>query len=948
MSDEAKDQSTNPQAEADTQDTAEGATDAGTMGNPEQPTPEDQSVNPEDEANAAKADEQSRAQGDQTPQGQATTAPSDDQRQPTTESPTDEQMVAGSPTAKMTAQQQQAFVAQQQQQAQRQAEVSEQDHKMGLFRRAAEAIAGGAKTTYTYEDGKLVPHKQHLTGGQIAMGIVASILGGMGAGAQVGPRFNPGAAIGAGFAYGENRVKSADEQAKKEALDEHDRQVQNTFTNFKTAQNKFAIMKLGNDASTAAEALSAPLYQAVQKIDASGKLPSKIIKEEITGSDFKDRLAKDPQYGNNHVVIQIGHEFDIDQKTGEPYINQHGDPAINTRYAVLDPNAVVELPKGMLVDDSGKKINYPEGFRMRVQAVVENIAKQEDAVIGHHANLQLSGKEKDTTSERAKAVPQAGAPAKFNEIVPANKNVDQYITAAADKYGLDANLIRAVMNKESNGNPKATSPVGAQGLMQVMPYNQKRLGITDPFDPQQSINGGAQYLSELMKQYNGDISKVLSVYNGGKGALTNPKPETKKYVADITSKLGVSGTATLAAVEQTEAQKMPTGLDWKTPSDAAWNDLPQSARDAFKNLGGHWQDFISHGQEAVKAKRMSDGDFGRLADMLESADGKFRGQAAIDENKNIIARRTEALKKETDTRITEGAKRAFTDPEVQAAADALRQEGSLTTLKDIGGMAGGLRLRILTQAKKDAEAAGEKFDVGLINERVKYIGQYENPSGGAYKNRTAINNMIQHGADLVDINNEYRRTNVQVLNTPINAIRKQFGDATLVRYNNVLDVLKGEAKIFFAGGYAPTENQEKMWNNIISNNATPAQVEAFAKEITNLGFRRASTFDSEYKKVMGHGDPDMIIPEAREAAQKLAGNDAQGQMLKQNIDKFASGGEYGRPDVGYKPGQLPKGNGQKLDANNPAHANVFEQYMKAAGNDAQKAQDMMHKDGWVF
>lgn len=119
------------------------------------------------------------------------------------------------------------------------------------------------------------------------------------------------------------------------------------------------------------------------------------------------------------------------------------------------------------------------------------------------------------------------------------------IQSTATKYSLDPALLAAVVNQESKGNPNAVSPVGAQGLMQLMPTTSQWLGVTNPFDPVQNLDGGARYLSQLMTQYGGDTSLALAAYNAGPGRVNQyggipPFPETQNYVTKILAAIGLS------------------------------------------------------------------------------------------------------------------------------------------------------------------------------------------------------------------------------------------------------------------------------------------------------------------------------------------------------------------------------------------------------------------------
>ena len=115
---------------------------------------------------------------------------------------------------------------------------------------------------------------------------------------------------------------------------------------------------------------------------------------------------------------------------------------------------------------------------------------------------------------------------------------DDIIEEAAAANDMDPDLVHAVIQAESSFNPLAESPVGAQGLMQLMPQVQQDLGVLDPFDPRENIMAGTKYLKRLLDRHKGDIALALASYNAGPGNVTKykgvpPFKETREYVKKI-------------------------------------------------------------------------------------------------------------------------------------------------------------------------------------------------------------------------------------------------------------------------------------------------------------------------------------------------------------------------------------------------------------------------------
>jgi soluble lytic murein transglycosylase-like protein len=144
------------------------------------------------------------------------------------------------------------------------------------------------------------------------------------------------------------------------------------------------------------------------------------------------------------------------------------------------------------------------------------------------------------TPECARGGPIRSAPFSFPMTT---EQIKQLITDAATRRGLDPSLALAVAQTESSFNPFAKSNAGAMGLFQLMPATARAYGVNNAYDPQQNVEAGVRMLSDLSRQYGGDLPSILAAYNWGSGNLASGRPlppETQNYITVISRILGVA------------------------------------------------------------------------------------------------------------------------------------------------------------------------------------------------------------------------------------------------------------------------------------------------------------------------------------------------------------------------------------------------------------------------
>ena len=225
-------------------------------------------------------------------------------------------------------------------------------------------------------------------------------------------------------------------------------------------------------------------------------------------------------------------------------LNTGGQAQAMQRYAQIS-NRVNNLnPQQAQIPQNPLDTIYPKNAQKTTpfEEVLQSSAKS------NFGSLLLDPRLKQVNANIVKQTPQTSLQNALTEATAIQANTQtssksqilNVVSQISKKYDVDEKLVQAVIKQESGFNPKAKSKSGATGLMQLMPATAKNLGVKDPYNTVQNVEGGVKYLKSMLNKYNGNVILALAAYNAGPGAVDKysgvpPYKETQNYVKNILS-----------------------------------------------------------------------------------------------------------------------------------------------------------------------------------------------------------------------------------------------------------------------------------------------------------------------------------------------------------------------------------------------------------------------------
>jgi len=833
---------------------------------------------------------------------------------------------------------------QQAQQAAAQAAKTQAVGKASVFHDVAEALAGGPRYTYDVDAyGNMQKTKVPVSGKHLALAIAMEALGGAATGFANGQGPAGAAhAVGASFQQGEQQVQQRDQKGRQQASEDYTRRAQVLETNMRMYANARALGK--QDADTI-DAYIANYKDLVNKLQT--EYPG-----YIKGVASYNDLQKYHVTMDNAIPYMRVARRNAD---GTQITDDKGVPQWDIDYLILDPQFKTS---GLFTPDdlkNLKEMGQPWADNELVNSSPLNTAlslnkKAQASAWGvAHTTFDNFFDTLDEANGGASTGSEATTKApKLSQ--PTNDLVDK--TSA--KYNVDPNMIKAIIAFESNDNPNAANPTStAKGLMQLLDSTAAQVGVKDPFNPQQNVEGGTKLFSQLMSQYK-DPRLALAVFEAGPNAVKDGKivdayKDGKLIQSAATTKQKVDSISGMAGLQPIT----PTGdkVDRPTMADYA-KDHPTFGSDVEKFMGalngtdGKYgtalQHLLASGQNTSAANVAA---YLGGPDAIKKHDDYVETQSEIRKS-DISEQRSEHLaasKLAVDTAAQQEKGQMVTSLETAKLPDNVLQLDPHEVITNLQGQGVTLPPEAIRDAMTIARyeaplnIASNKLwfkDKSLNQQDMTDIVRTLNPTFNAAtydqlrgfetahspvsKAEQAASAAAYHLNDLLQLSDSIKngRTNYPLLNKIENSVNYQTGGSDYVRLFALTNAINQELAKSLSGGYAPNEKEiTGLMKNMTAANSND-QIKSLGKLYTDVLYGKIKPYDEQFSGLAGNADRHLRnVPSSFTNLVQHYGYDTPWAQQKQGAQQQQNQPQTFNPNDATQYPKLSKDGSIGMDAN---------------------------------
>ena len=790
--------------------------------------------------------------------------------------------------------------------------------RAGVLRSIAQTLAGGPRYNYTVDanTGTMnkteVPMSRKDIGLAIALEAVSGSLTGL---AQKGP----GGAFKGGeqaFQQSQQQVTQQDQQAKATADQDLARHYQVLETNLKmynTAQQAGRMDVEDNEKYVGqfSDALKTITENAPQ-----------ILKGVVTEQDMaKYHVTKDTAIPFRVVPL-------LDPTTGQQVV-KNGVKLSQLEYQVVDPNykatlftpdkikeaSDLGLPWAKALMASGKDGQPPQdiattvSFWLNCMAQLSSIELGQTDLANYYAKLNEGATANPSKATQAPTIPNSGASAGIQP------RVDSY----AKKYGVPEDFARALIFRESGGDPNAkgknTTKGQAKGLGQLMPDTVAKYGVQDPFNPDQNLDATMHKFSDLLKKYNNDPVKAYASYYGGESRFSPDdsipdilkkftKPDDRDAIKKFASSLGINveggagnGPAYKVPDLKDAIKSDPTTADaWSKftyllNQTASQNDGKVSYQKAYAELAMGGNGRAPNPTAAAKILNLLGGqkamqDFDQQ-EAIEEAQRKAQIEITTDQTKQENKNASDAQSTQDLSDVLTGPADFKYTPDMsgmnQKDLQTKLQSEGVTTPENFSAL-----YSVGNYMANDADFANRQWKKGdqsamRRDEAMTYIRNFINPNFNEtdyenirqkrkdltnanstdYQQMKSFNTLFDHLGDALNKVNQLRNTNSPIINTPLNSIKTNvLGMPGVVETMAAIEPVKKEFMTFLLNNHALTEDDKKQGDDLLSMHFSLAQLQGVLKQFADTAAYRLLEVNGGWQRLTGNNVPGLISPTA--------------------------------------------------------------------------------------